>query len=65
MQQLRSRESSQELVETESKDEPKKYYFGIRCWHPEWMQVVFANAKCFTFLLCINGLVEGALVSGE
>lgn len=59
---LETRESSQELVEA-SENEPKKYYFGISCWHPGWLQIL-ANAKFFTFLLCINGLVEGALVSG-
>ena len=48
-----------------SKGNTKQYYFGFWCWHPQWMQVAFANAKFFTFLLCINGLVEGALVSGE
>ena len=56
-------ESAQELVVEDKKDQ-KHYYFGIRCWHPKWLQIL-ANAKFFTFLLCINGLVEGALVSGE
>ena len=45
-------------------DKEYMYYFGFRKWHPKWLQK-FANAKFFTFILCINSLVEGALVSGE
>ena len=45
--------------------DPPQYFFGIGRWHPKWMQTAFANAKFFTFLLCVHGLVEGALVSGE
>jgi hypothetical protein len=55
-------ESSQDLV---AENVTYKYYFGFPCWRPKWMQTVFANAKFFTVLLCINGLVEGALASGE
>ena len=63
--QLKTQESAQELMKGDSVTEEPQYYFGIRCWHPQWMQVAFANAKFFTFILCINGLVEGALVSGK
>ncbi len=64
--QLKNRESSQELVEKEhAPGDSPQYYFGICSWHPKWMQTAFANAKFFTFLLCVNGLVEGALASGK
>lgn len=52
-------------MKKEEEDVAPKYYFGIKCWHPKWMQVAFANAKFFTFMLCLNGFVEGALVSGK
>ena len=56
----------QELVERESTaSDESQYHFGIRSWHPKWMQTAFANAKFFTLILCLNGLVEGALVSGK
>ena len=41
----------------------KKYYFGIRSWHPQWIQLL-ASAKFYTFCLCAASLIEGALVSG-
>ena len=59
--QFSAQESTQELV----KDGMPQYYFGVKCWHPKWMQKVFANAKFFTLILCLNGFVEGALVSGK
>ena len=40
------------------------YYFGCRCWHPEWIQIL-ANAKFYTFCLCFAAIVEGAIVSGK
>ena len=64
--QLKSHESAQGLLKGESvTEDQQQYYFGIRNWHPQWMQRAFANAKFFTFILCVNGLVEGALASGE
>ena len=42
----------------------QQFYFGVWGWHPKWLQVL-ANAKFFTFILCVNGFVEGALVSGK
>ena len=41
----------------------KEYFCGIGRWKPKWLQV-FRNAKFFTFILCLNCLVEGSLVSG-
>lgn len=41
-----------------------RYYCGAGPCRPKHMQV-FANAKFFTFLLCVFGLIEGALISGE
>ena len=61
------KEISEEKKEDAGEDEDDKectYYFGFGKWHPKWLQK-FANAKFFTFILCINSLVEGALVSGE
>lgn len=65
--QFENQESTQELLKVQSvtEDQSPQYYFGVRSWHPEWMQRAFANAKFFTFILCVNGLVEGALVSGK
>ena len=57
-----------ELVPQQAEGEEKddtEYYYGIRCWHPKWMQYLCANAKFFTFILCLTGFVEGALVSGK
>jgi len=48
----------------ESESEQKMYYFGIGSWHPKWLQV-FASKNFFTFLLCVFGVVEGALISGN
>ncbi len=42
---------------------PKEYFCGIRQWRPKRLQV-FRNAKFFTFLLCCDCFIEGALVSG-
>ena len=50
---------------TDQKPEPDKvYYFGCRLWHPQWLQV-FANAKFYTFILCLFVIIEGAIASGE
>jgi len=42
----------------------KEYYCGVGKLHPRWLQV-FRDAKFFTFLLCLDCFIEGALVSGE
>ena len=42
----------------------KPYYCGVGPCHPKKLQW-FASAKFFTFILCIYGLVEGALVTGK
>ena len=42
----------------------KQYYCGIGPCHPKTLQW-FASAKFFTFILSLNGLIEGALVSGR
>ena len=42
---------------------PRNYYFGIRSWHPQWLQLL-ASAKFYTFCLCVASMIEGALVSG-
>ena len=45
--------------------EPDKvYYFGCRLWHPQWLQV-FANAKFYTFILCLFVIVEASITAGE
>ena len=41
-----------------------QYHCGVRGCRPKWLQV-FARANFFTFILCLNSLVEGAIVSGE
>ncbi len=42
----------------------KEYYCGFGKSRPKWMQM-FRNSKFFTFILCLNALIEGALVSGK
>ena len=42
----------------------KEYYCGLGRCRPKWMQI-FLDARFFTFLLCLNCFIEGALVSGE
>lgn len=42
----------------------KPYYCGVGPCHPKKLQW-FASAKFFTFILSLNGLIEGALVSGR
>ncbi len=42
----------------------EEYYCGVGKCRPKWLQV-FVNARFFTFLLCLNCFIEGALVSGE
>ncbi len=41
----------------------KEYFCGIRGWRPRWLQV-FRNKFFFTFLLCCNCFIEGALATG-
>ena len=40
-----------------------EYYCGIGRCRPSWMQRL-RDARFFTFLLCCNTFIEGALVSG-
>lgn len=42
----------------------KAYHCGIGPCRPKQLQR-FASTKFFTFMLCINALIEGALVSGK
>ena len=42
----------------------KPYYCGVGPCHPKKLQW-FASAKFFTIILSLNGLIEGALVSGR
>ena len=42
----------------------KPYHCGVGTCHPKALQW-FASAKFFTFMLCVNALIEGALVSGK
>ena len=39
-------------------------YCGIGKCRPKWLQI-FAKANFFTFILCLNSLIESAIVSGE
>lgn len=41
----------------------KEYFCGVGKCRPKWMQV-FRDSKFFTFILCLNCCIEGALVSG-
>ena len=49
--------------ENDHSNEAKEYFCGFAKWRPKSLQV-FRNSKFFTFLMCINGTIEGALVSG-
>lgn len=42
----------------------QEYYCGVGRCRPSWMQKL-RDARFFTFLLCCNCFIEGALVSGE
>ena len=53
-------ESSQVFMFGASEQE---YFCGAGKCRPKWMQV-FRDSKFFTFILCLNCAIEGALVSG-
>ena len=40
------------------------YFCGLGRCRPKWLQVL-VDARFFTFLLCLNCFIEGALVSGK
>ena len=42
----------------------QEYYCGVGRCRPSWLQRL-RDARFFTFLLCFNVFIEGALVSGE
>lgn len=48
----------------EDSEQPVEYYCGVGRCRPSWMQRL-RDARFFTFLLCCNCFIEGALVSGE
>lgn len=48
----------------EDSEQPVEYYCGVGRCRPKWMQRL-RDARFFTFLLCCNCFIEGALVSGE
>lgn len=50
--------------EAESAEVVQEYYCGVGRCRPSWMQKL-RDARFFTFLLCCNCFIEGALVSGE
>ena len=41
----------------------REYFCGFGKCRPKWMQV-FRKSNFFTFMLCLNCCIEGALVSG-
>lgn len=45
-------------------EETERFYCGCRSCRPKFLQV-FANAKFFTFMLCVYAFIQGAIVSGE
>ena len=47
----------------DSEQKPMEYYCGVGRCRPSWMQRL-RDARFFTFLLCCNTFIEGALVSG-
>ncbi len=63
-----------QLVLTDVSDKPNKdepdngmltmFHFGVGAFHPKPLQY-FASTKFFTFMLCVFGLVEGAVISGK
>ena len=70
-EEVESREEGAESVGEESavgvegadQEEPVEYFCSIGPFKPKCLQV-FRNAKFFTFLLCSNCFVEGALATG-
>lgn len=59
----REPESPSVEVDAASREKLVEYFCGIGKCRPKFLQV-FRSAKFFTFLLCCNCFVEGALVSG-
>ena len=55
-----------EVMEPEYADrnDNKEYFCGFGKCKPKWMQR-FRDSKIFTFILCLNCCIEGALVSGK
>jgi hypothetical protein len=51
-------------TEAESAAAVQEYYCGVGRCRPSWMKKL-RDARFFTFLLCCNCFIEGALVSGE
>lgn len=54
---------AEEMEESSHINGGKEYYCGFGKCRPKWLQV-FRNAKFFTFLMCLNSTIEGAIVSG-
>lgn len=50
--------------DTQNETDVKEYFCGFGKCRPKWMQV-FRDSKFFTFILCVNCCIEGALVSGK
>ena len=55
------RQNSTESTQSTTK---QVFHFGCGPWHPKWLQVL-ANAKFYTFILCLFVIVEGSITSGE
>ena len=61
----RSSVGSQSAARKGSEQDPvQEYYCGVGRCRPRWLQRL-RDARLFTFLLCCNCFIEGALVSGE
>ena len=61
----KERHPSSSSTGSRSKSEQSvEYYCGVGRCRPSWMQRL-RDARFFTFLLCCNTFIEGALVSGE
>ena len=59
-------DAAPQFTEPEGGEEkkPMEYFCGIGKCRPKFLQI-FRNAKFFTFLLCCNCFIEGALASGK
>jgi len=61
---VKERHTSSSSKRSSLGESPKtEYYCGLGRCTPKWLQV-FVDARFFTFLLCLNCFIEGALVSG-
>ena len=64
LQEINGNAQTKKQADDQSSAPDKEYYFGCGSCHPRWLQC-FADGKCYTFILSLFVIVEGAIVSGN